>query len=104
MNHVLQDFIDKGVIVYIDDILIYSDTEEEHTELVMKVLEALMLARLYIELEKMMFHVQKVEFLGYVISAEGVIMSEEVIKQIIDWEVPCNVKEVQSFLGFANFY
>ena len=104
MNHVLRDFIDKGVIVYIDDILIYSDTEEEHTELVTKVLEALMLAGLCVELEKMAFHVQKVEFLGYVIGAEGVMMSEEVIKQIIDWEVPRNVKEVQSFLGFANFY
>ena len=104
MNHVLRDFIDKGVIVYIDDILIYSDTEEEHTELVTKVLEALMLAGLCIELEKMVFHVQKVEFLGYVIGAEGVMISEEAIKQIIDWEVPRNVKEVQSFLGFANFY
>ena len=104
MNHVLRDFIDKGVIVYIDDILIYSDTEEEHTELVTKVLEALMLAGLCVELEKMAFHVQKVEFLGYVIGAEGVMISEEVIKQIINWEVPRNVKEVQSFLGFANFY
>ena len=104
MNHVLRDFIDKGVIVYIDDILIYSDTEEEHTELVTKVLEALMLAGLCVELEKTAFHVQKVEFLGYVIGAEGVMMSEEAIKQIIDWEVPRNVKEVQSFLGFANFY
>ena len=78
MNHVLQDFINNlGVIVYIDNILIYSDTEEEHTELVMKVLEALILAGLYVELEKIAFHVQKVEFLGYVISAESIMMSEE---------------------------
>ena len=104
MNYVFQVFIDKGVIVYIDDILIYSDTKEEHMELVTKVLKVLMLAGLCIELEKTAFHVQKVEFLGYVIDAEGVMMSEEVIKQIIDWEVPRNVKEVQSFLGFANFY
>ena len=73
-------------------------------ELVTKVLEALILAGLYIELEKTVFHVQKVEFLRYIISAEGVMMSEEVIKQIINWEIPRNVKEVQSFLEFANFY
>ena len=84
MNYILQDFINKEVIVYIDDILIYSNTEEEHTELVIKVLEALILARLYIELEKIAFHVQKVEFLGYVIDAKSIIISEEAIKQIIN--------------------
>src|SRR5947199_8585877 len=106
MNHVFRDFIDKGVIVYIDYIFIYSDTEEEHTELVTKVLEALMLAGLCIELEKTAFHVQKAEFLGYVTGAEGVMMSEEAIKQIINGEVlsPHNVKEVQSLLGSANLY
>ena len=84
MNHVLQDFIDKGVIVYIDNILIYFDTKEEHTELIMKVLEALMLAGLCIELEKIAFHVQKVEFLRYIIGAKGIMISEEVVKQIIN--------------------
>ena len=73
-------------------------------ELITKVLEVLILAELYIELEKIAFYIQKVEFLRYVIGAEGIMMSEEAIKQIINWEILHNIKEVQSFLGFANFY
>ena len=92
------------MIVYIDDILIYTETKEEHAKLVTKVLQVLMNAGLCISLEKSVFHVQKIEFLGYVIGIEDVMISEETIKQIIDWEIPQNLKEVQSFLGFANFY
>ena len=104
MNHVLDDLIDKGIIVYIDDILIYTETEEEHVQLVMKVLELLHNAGLCVTLEKFVFHAQQVEFLGYVIGVNGVTMSEEAVKEIKEWKAPKNVKEVQSFLGFANFY
>ena len=72
------------MVVYIDDILIYTETEEEHAKLVTKVLQALMNAGLCISLEKSVFHVQKVEFLRYVIGVEGVMMLEEAIKQIVD--------------------
>ena len=88
MNHVLSDLIDKGVVVYIDDILIYTETEEEHTKLVTKVLELLRDAGLCIALDKSVFHAQQVEFLGYVIGVDGVIMSEESVKQIKEWEAP----------------
>jgi len=104
MNHVLSDLIDKGVVIYIDNILIYTETEEEHTKLVTKVLELLRDAGLCISLDKSVFHAQRVEFLGYVIGVDGVMMSEESVKQIKEWEAPRNLKEVQSFLGFANFY
>ena len=94
INHVLQDFINKGVIIYIDDILIYTKTEEEYTKLVTKVLKILMNASLCISLEKSIFHIQKIEFLGYIIGVDGVMMLEEVVKQINDWEIPQNVKKV----------
>ena len=84
MNHVLQDFINKEVIVYIDDIFIYTETEEEHTKLVTKILKTLMNASLCISLKKSVFYVQKVEFLEYVIGVNGVMISEEAIKQIND--------------------
>ena len=104
MNHVLGELIDRGVTIYIDDILIYSETEEEHIKLVMKVLTLLREAGLCVALEKSVFHAQTVEFLGYVIGIDGVAMSEEVVKQILDWKAPECLREVQSFLGFTNFY
>src|SRR5438874_7729312 len=70
----------------------------------MKVLELLRDAGLCVALEKSVFHAQRVEFLGYVIGVDGVTMSEEAVKEIKEWKAPKNVKEVQSFLGFANFY
>ena len=88
MNYVLRDFIDKGVIVYINDILIYTETEEEYAKLVTKVLKMLINAGLCILLEKSVFHVQKVEFLEYIIGVDGVMMLEEAVKQINDQEIP----------------
>src|SRR5437762_8704448 len=104
MNYVLGELIDRGVIVYIDDILIYSETKEEHIKLVMKVLTLLHEAGLCVALEKSVFHAQTVEFLGYVIGIDGVAMSEETVKQILDWKVPECFREIQSFLGLTNFY
>ena len=104
MNYVLSELIDRGVIIYIDNILIYFETEEEHIKLMMKVLTLLHEACLCVTLEKSVFHVQTVEFLGYVIGVDGVSMSEEAVKQITDWKAPECLKEVQSFLEFANFY
>src|SRR5436305_15236274 len=102
MNHVLGDLIDKGVIIYIDDILIYTETEEEHIQLVTKVLKLLHDAGLCIALKKSVFHAQRVEFLGYIIGVDGVTMSEEVVKKIKEWKASKNIKEVQNFLGFTT--
>ena len=104
INEVLRDLLDEGVIVYIDDILIYSETEEEHEKLVAKVLKRLSKHRLCAAIKKCQFHVREVEYLGYRITKDGISMSPKKVQTIRDWETPKSVKEVQEFMGFANFY
>ena len=104
MNKVLREFLDHGVVVYMDDILIYSENYEKHIELVKKVLARLEEHRLAISLKKSAFHLPSVEFLGYIVALEGVTMSERKVEFIKKWRSPRSVKEVQIFIGFANFY
>ena len=104
MNGILSEYLDKGVIVYIDDILIYTETEEEHTRLVSWVLRRLAEFKLCVNIEKCIFHASEVEFVGFTIGSQGVRMSKDKVADIQDWERPLSVKEVQKFIGFANFY
>ena len=104
INHIFADMVDICVIVYIDDILIYSDTEEEHDEQVREVLRRLRKYRLFCNGKKCFWKVTTVEYLGYILSPNGLTMAEDKVKAINDWPVPRKVKDVQSFLGFANFY
>jgi hypothetical protein len=104
LNDVLRDSLDTFVVIYLDDILIYSETLEEHYEHVRSVLQRLKDADLQVKLEKCQFHVQTVEFLGYVISPEGISMDPAKIEAIVSWTVPKSVRDIQVFLGFANFY
>jgi hypothetical protein len=104
INHVLRAYIDDFVIVYLDDILIFSKTLEEHEEHVHKVLQTLQDANLLVELEKCSFHVQEVKFLGHLISPGQVRMDPDKLKAIRDWEFPETRKGMQSFLGLANYY
>ena len=82
MNDVLREFLDQGVIVYMDDILIYSRDEHEHRALVKKVFQRLMDNNLAAEIDKCFFHVREVEFLGYIISPEGISMADQTIRTI----------------------
>jgi hypothetical protein len=91
-------------VVYLDDILVYSKTYEEHVQHVRYVLTTLRDTDLRIKAEKTEFYKQEVKFLGYIISREGLKMDSKKIEAIISWPKPTTVKEVQSFLGFANFY
>ena len=104
INNVLREYIDDFVCVYIDDILIYSRTEEEHVEHVRKVLHALNKYNLRLKPSKSEFHVQRVKFVGCVITPNGVEVDPEKVERVKEWPIPASVKEVQSFHGFANYY
>ena len=104
MDNMLHDLLDDGVIVYIDDILIYSEDEKTHVKLVQEVLSRLDKAGLGVNLKKSSFHIKKVEFLGYIISEQGIEMSSAKVEEVQSWTTPRKVKDIQEFLGFANFY
>lgn len=104
MNEVLREYLDISVIVYLDDILIYSKTREEHIEHIQQVLERLRKHRLWAKAEKCRFFQSSVDFLGYIVSQDGVSMDPAKVKAILEWQAPKSVKDIQVFLGFANFY
>ncbi|KAK3518108.1 hypothetical protein QTP70_033325, partial [Hemibagrus guttatus] len=104
INGVFQDLLGKGVIAYIDDILVYSSSMEEHVRMVREVLGRLQQHHLYAKLEKCEFHRSTVTFLGYVISRHGVEMDVVKVQAVTEWPAPTSVRELQRFLGFANFY
>ena len=104
MNDILFEFLDKFCSVYLDDILIYSNSLSEHKEHVHKVLTAIQAADLQIDIDKSEFYVQKTHFLDVIVGVNGIKMDPIKIKAIVQWATPRNLKEVQSFLDFCNFY
>lgn len=104
MNHILRDLINVCVVVYLDDILIYSKTKGEHTAIVRKALEILQANQLFLKPSKCFFYVDRVTYLGIIVTPEGVSMEKEKIKAIEEWKDPRKIKELQAFLGFVNFY
>ncbi|KAI2663454.1 Transposon Tf2-11 polyprotein [Labeo rohita] len=103
MNKVFREFLHRFVVVYIDDILIYSRNLAEHRQHVQQVLHKLRKHSLYLKIEKCEFHRPSVQ-LGYIINAEGVQMDQGKVFAIQEWRQPLSVKELQRFLGFSNFY
>jgi len=104
MNHILSNILDMGVLAYLDDILVYAKTEEEHDRLVKEVLERLQHNGLAVSPEKCVWKTDEVEFLGYVIGRNGVRMDQAKVDTVLSWQQPTSLTETQSFLGFANFY
>ncbi|KAL0183843.1 hypothetical protein M9458_019539, partial [Cirrhinus mrigala] len=104
VNEVFRDMLNRWVIVYIDDILIYSNSYSEHVQHVRAVLRQLITHQLYAKEEKCAFHQDKVSFLGYIISSEGVAMDEKKVEAVLNWPRPSTLRELQRFLGFAKFY
>jgi len=104
INQALIGLIDVTCIVYLDDVLIFSGTEEEHVEHVREILQRLREAKLYVKLSKCEWHTQRTEFLGYIVTPEGVTVDQERIKTIQEWPLPKTVRDIRVFVGFMNYY
>ena len=104
VQEVLHPFLDKFVVVYIDDILIYSQNDQEHHQHLHQVLELLQQHKLYGKITKCEFFKNSVEYLGHIISSKGIGTDPKKIESIQTWPQPINIKQLQSFLGLCNYY
>ena len=105
MNKLLRDLINtEKIAVFINDVIVGTEIEEEHEELVKEVIRRLEENDLYVKLEKCKWEVREVEFLGVVIGPEGIKMEKEKVKGVLEWPTPKCVKDIQKFLGLANYY
>ena len=105
MNDLLRDLVvEEKVVVFIDDVIVATETEEEHDEIVEEVLRRLEENDLFVKTEKYVWKVKEVGFLGVIIREDRVRMEKEKVQRVIEWPVPRSVKDVQKFLGLANYY
>jgi hypothetical protein len=101
MNKFFMEYLDKFVVIFIDDILVYSRSEEKHLRLVLQKLRE---HRLYAKLSKCEFWMKQVAFLGHDISKGGISMDPSKVQDVLSWNVPMSVDDIQSFLGLAGYY
>jgi hypothetical protein len=104
MNKVFMEELDKFVVVFIDDILIYSKNREDHKRHLRIVLGKLRAHQLYAKLSKCEFWLKKIAFLGHILTAEGIEVDPSKVEAVSKWRQPSNVSEVRSFLGMAGYY
>jgi hypothetical protein len=104
MNKVFMEYLDNFVLVFINDILVYSRSEEEHEEHLHLVLQKLRDHRLYVKLSKCEFWLKQVAFLGHIISKRGIYVDPSKIQDMLSWNAPTSVGDIQSFLGLAGYY
>jgi hypothetical protein len=104
MNKVFMEYLDKFVMVFIDDILVYSRSEEEHEGHLCLVLQKLQDHKLYAKLSKCEFYLKQVSFLGHVISKGGISVDPSKVQDVLSWKAPTSVSDIQSFLGLAGYY
>ena len=104
MNRVFRQYLDRFVIVFIDDILVYSKSDELHIKHLKIVLRTLREARLYAKLSKCEFWLNSIGFLGHVVSAEGISVDPQKVEAVLNWGRPTTVTEIRSFLGLAGYY
>jgi len=105
MNEILRDMINKGkVAAFVNDVLVGTETEEGHNEIVKEVLKRLEENDLYVKPEKYAWKVRKIEFLGVVIGPNGIEIEKEKVDGVLIWPEPKNIKDVRKFLGLTNYY
>jgi len=104
MNRLFREFLDRFVVVFIDDILIYSANHQDHASHLRSVLEILREKKFYAKLKKCEFWLENVSFLGHVVSKDGTSADPSKIEAVLKWEQPTNVREIRSFLGLASYY
>ncbi|MBW0473630.1 hypothetical protein O181_013345 [Austropuccinia psidii MF-1] len=104
VNDICYDLLDVYFVVYLDDIMVFSKSEEYHITHVSTVLSRLRANNLFAKASKFMFHVSSVEYMGYIVSSEGLKMDQAKVQQILNWPPPRSLKTLQSFLGFTSFY
>jgi len=105
MNKILRDLINEGkVATFVDNVLVGTETEEGHNEIVEEILRRLEKNNLYVKLEKCMWKVRNIGFLGVVIGPNGIEIEKEKVDGVLSWLEPKNVKDIRKFLGLANYY
>ena len=105
MNKILRDMINEGkVVAFVDDVLVGTEAEEGHNEVVEEVLRRLEENDLYVKLEKCMWKVRRVPFLGVVMGEGRVEMEEDKVEEVLKWPMPQCIRDVRKFLGLANYY
>ena len=104
MNRIFRQFLNKFVVVFIEDILIYFKTQEEHAEHLRLVLGVLREKQLYAKLSKCEFWMDEVQFLDHVISAQGIVVDPTKVDAVVEWESPKSATEIRSFVGLAGYY
>jgi len=105
MNDILRDLINtEEIVVFIDNVLVVTEKEEKHNEIVEEVLKRIEANNLYIKPEKCIWKVKDIDFLRLVMGTEGIKMQKEKVAEVLEWPIPRTVKDVQKFLGLANYY
>jgi hypothetical protein len=104
MNSVFMDYLNKFVVVFIDDILIYSQSEEEHVDHLKMVLQRLREHQLYAKLSKCEFWIDEVLFLGHITNKDGLVVDPKKVAGILNWKAPTNARGIKSFIGMAGYY